>query len=88
MFNDAFKVISSRKKVDQEYLKYHPDSIKGLTYNQFSRVCDCVFHVLEDEAKQLSGEFPHYVIKYQGIRFNLMTLTERVLKSEKQFRSF
>src|SRR3989339_43313 len=72
-FNGLMKIIKNAGAIDEEALRYKTQIVDGLTSERYTKVCDVIFHNLENQAKQdLECSFPKYSIDYQGVRFHLM----------------
>ncbi|MBP7708652.1 hypothetical protein KA107_03125 [Candidatus Pacearchaeota archaeon] len=71
-FNQLLGIIRAQAHIDDEGLLYNTHPVVGLSAENFNRVCDSVFYVLEDKVTDLKGDMPcHAFIDYSGVRFNL-----------------
>ncbi len=71
-FNRLVKIIASQDEINQDDLVYGTHPVRGLSSNDFSRVCHSVYRVLSDNAREIKGNFPHSVIDYKEIEFHLL----------------
>jgi len=69
-FKEKIHIIKRHGFISQIDLMYKRKKIKGLSNEDFSRVCNAVFHNLESEVRKVNGL--EYYLDHQGIKFTLV----------------